>query len=166
MAEAPQNYGNHTRWHPPFHFFLAPLFLLNAVYAIVQLVRFGDLDHAVWLAVSIGLIVLTAQTRTRALRVQDRVIRLEERLRYQQVLPPALAARAGALTPGQVVALRFASDAELPDLVGQVLEGKLTKNDEIKRAVRLWRADYFVLQNVGAEGLSARSTANATKPIV
>jgi uncharacterized protein DUF6526 len=141
MAEIPQTFDNHTRYHPPFHFFLIPLFLLNVIFAVVQLIRFHDLDHAVWFALAIGLIVLTLLVRTNALRVQDRVIRLEERLRYQQVLPPALAQRAVALSPRQVVALRFASDEELAELAQQVLDGKLIEGKEIKRAVKRWRPD-------------------------
>ncbi len=141
MADAPQSYANHTRWHAPFHFFAAPLFLLYFIFAAVQLYRFRDLDHLAWLLLAAGFIVVTAMTRTNSLRVQDRLIRLEESLRYRQVLPPALAERASALPPGQIVALRFASDEELPNLVQQVVDGKLTKNDDIKRAVTNWRAD-------------------------
>ena len=141
MAETTQNYENHTRWHPPFHFFLTPILLLNFIFAAVQLYRFRDLDHAWWLVLAVGLIVLGALARTNALRVQDRLIRLEERVRYQQVLPAPLAQGAGDLPLAQVVALRFASDEELPGLVQQVLEGKLTKGSEIKHAVRHWRAD-------------------------
>ena len=141
MAEIPQNFENHTRWHAPFHFFLVPIFFLNVIFALVQLIRFGDLDHAVLLVLAIALVVLTSLARTYALRVQDRVIRLEERLRYQQVLPPALAQRASTLSLRQVVALRFASDEELPELTQQVLDGKLTGGKEIKRAVKQWRAD-------------------------
>lgn len=141
MAETPQNYENHTRWHPPFHFFLLPLFLLNFIFAAVQLYRFRDLDHAWLLVLAVGLIVLGALVRTNALRVQDRLIRLEERMRYQQVLPQPLAQSAVALPLRQVVALRFASDGELPALVQQILDGKLTKAGDIKRAIRHWRAD-------------------------
>ncbi|HMF56703.1 MAG TPA: DUF6526 family protein [Pyrinomonadaceae bacterium] len=141
VTETPQTYDNHTRWHPPFHFFLMPLFLLNFIFAAVQLFRFRDLDHAAWLVLAVGLLALTGLARINALRVQDRLIRLEERLRYQTVLPLTLAQSAGALPTGQIVALRFASDEELPELVQQVLDGKLTKGDEIKRAVRRWRAD-------------------------
>jgi hypothetical protein len=141
VAETPQTYRNHVRWHTPFHFILAPLLLLNLIFAAVQLYRFRDLDHAAWLVLAVALFIIGALTRTNPLRVQDRLIRLEERLRYRQVLPAPLAQSAEALTPAQVVALRFASDEELPDLVRQVLEGKLTKGDEIKRAVKHWRAD-------------------------
>jgi len=141
VAETIQTYGNHTRWHPPFHFFLVPLFLLNIIFALVQFVRFRDLDHAAWFALATGLFVLNGLSRINALRVQDRVIRLEEQLRYQQLLPPALAQRTAGLPTSQVVAMRFASDQELPELVGQVLDGRLTKGNEIKRAIRQWRPD-------------------------
>ncbi|HEV8488108.1 MAG TPA: DUF6526 family protein [Blastocatellia bacterium] len=141
MAETPQTYDNHTRWHAPFHFFVLPLFALNVIFALVQLIRLRDLDHAAWFVLAIALVVLTFLVRINALRVQDRVIRLEERLRYQQVLPPALAQRACTLLSGQVVALRFASDEELADLAQQILDGKLTEGKEIKRAVKKWRSD-------------------------
>ena len=141
MAENPQNYENHTRWHPLHHLFIVPLFLINLIYAVAQLYRFRDLDHAWSVALAVGFLGLAALARLNALRVQDRLIRLEERLRYQQVLPPALAQRAAALPLGQILALRFAPDEELPGLVQQVLDGKLTKGRDIKRAVRQWRAD-------------------------
>src|SRR3954467_12226606 len=106
MAEITQSYENHTRWHPPFHFFMAPLLLLNFIFAAVQLYRFRDLDHAWLLVLAAGLIVLGGLARTNALRVRDRLIRLEERARYEQVLPQSLAQSAGALPLGQILALR------------------------------------------------------------
>jgi hypothetical protein len=115
MAETSQTFDNHTRWHPPFHFFLVPLFGLNVIFALVQLIGFRDLDHLGWFVLAIGLAVLTFLVRTNALRVQDRVIRLEEPLRYLEVLPPTLAQRACTLSPRQVVALRFASDENWPN---------------------------------------------------
>ena len=141
MAEGPQNYENHTRWHAPFHFFLAPVLLTNVVIAVVQLVRDPGLDRGWWLVVSVALVVLAALARLNPLKAQDRIIRLEESLRYYQLLPEDLAARAASLTTAQTVALRFASDEELEGLVREVLEGRLTRPDEIKRAVRNWRAD-------------------------
>ena len=141
MAETLQNYENHTRWHPPFHFFLVPLLLLNFIFAAVQLYRFRDLDHAWFLVLAVGLFGILSLARTNALRVQDRLIRLEERLRYREVLPAPLAQPADALSAGQIIALRFASDEELPGLVQQVLDGQLTKGREIKRAIRQWRPD-------------------------
>ena len=141
MAESPQSYDNHTRWHAPFHFFLAPVLLTNVIVALVQLVRDPNLDRGWWLVVSLALVVLGALVRTNPLRAQDRLIRLEESLRYYQLLPEELAQRTASLTPAQTVALRFAPDEELEGLVREVLEGRLTKPDEIKRAVRNWRAD-------------------------
>lgn len=141
MDETPQSYDNHTRWHAPFHFFLAPVLLTNVIVAIVQLVRDPGLDRGWWLVVSIALVVLAALVRMNPLRAQDRIIRLEESLRYYQVLPEELASRAASLTPAQTVALRFAPDEELEGLVREVLEGRLTKPGDIKRAIKGWRAD-------------------------
>jgi hypothetical protein len=141
MADVPQTYANHTRWHPPFHFFAMPVILTNVVVAAVQLARDPGLDRGWWLVVSAALLVVAAYSRLNPLKAQDRVIRLEESLRYYQVLPEDLARRAASLTPAQTAALRFASDEELEGLVREVLEGRLTTPDEIKRAVKNWRAD-------------------------
>lgn len=143
MAATPQSFANHTRWHAPFHFFVAPVMALNVVWSIVQLVRHPGWDRAEWALVSLALVVLTALVRLNPLRAQDRVIRLEEQLRYQRLLPASLAARCAGLSPGQVVALRFASDAELEGLVGRVLAGEISKPVDIKKAIREWRADRF-----------------------
>lgn len=141
MAEGPQSYDNHTRWHAPHHFFVGPVLLANVIVALVQLVRDPGLDRGWWLVVSAALFGAAVLARINPLRVQDRVIRLEESLRYYQLLPEDLAARAASLTTAQTIALRFAPDEELEGLVREVLEGRLTKPDEIKRAVRNWRAD-------------------------
>ncbi len=141
MADAPQTYANHTRWHAPFHFFAAPVMLTNFVVAVVQLVRNPGLDTGWWVVVSAALVVVAGVARMNPLRAQDRIIRLEESLRYYQLLPEELAERAASLTPAQVAALRFAPDEELEGLVREVLEGRLTKPDEIKRAIKGWRAD-------------------------
>ena len=141
MAEAPQTYDNHTRWHAPFHFFVAPVMLTNVLVAIVQLVRDPGLERGWWLVVSLALLALTGLVRLNPLKAQDRVIRLEESLRYYQLLPEDLARRAASLTTAQTVALRFAPDEELEGLVREVLEGRLTKPGDIKRAIKNWRAD-------------------------
>jgi hypothetical protein len=141
VDESPQTYENHTRWHAPFHFFLAPVLLTNVIVAVVQLVRDPNLDRGWWLVVSVALVVMGALARVNPLKAQDRIIRLEESLRYYQLLPEELAARAASLTTAQTVALRFAPDEELEGLVREVLEGRLTKPDEIKRAIKSWRAD-------------------------
>lgn len=141
MADAPQSYDNHTRWHAPFHFFAAPVLVTNVVVALVQLIREPGLERGWWLVVSAALVVVAGVARLNPLKAQDRVIRLEESLRYYQLLPGELAERAASLTPAQVVALRFASDGELEGLVREVLDGRLSKPDEIKRAIKVWRAD-------------------------
>ena len=142
MADpAPQSYENHTRWHAPFHFFVAPVLLTNFVIAVVQLIRDPGLERGWWVVVSAALAALAGLARVNPLRAQDRVIRLEESLRYYQLLPNDLAESAAALTIGQTIALRFASDDELEGLVRDVLEGRLTKPDEIKRAIKVWRPD-------------------------
>jgi hypothetical protein len=143
MADNPQTYNSHTRWHPPFHFFLAPVMLINLVWAIVQLVRAPGWTTGWWVIMSIALVVLTALVRLNPLKVQDRLIRLEEQLRHQQLLPAELAREAGRLKEGQLIALRFAPDDELEALVREVVEGRLTKPAEIKRAIKVWRADTF-----------------------
>jgi hypothetical protein len=141
VDEGPQSYDNHTRWHAPFHYFVAPVLLTNVLVAVVQLVRDPGLERGWWVVVSAALLVLAGLARLNPLKTQDRVIRLEESLRYYQLLPEDLAERAAALTVGQTAALRFASDAELEGLVRDVLEGRLTKPDDIKRAIKVWRAD-------------------------
>ncbi len=141
MADEPQSYANHTRWQAPFHFFAAPVMVTNFIVAVVQLIRDPGLERGWWVVVSAALVALAALIRANPLRAQDRIIRLEESLRYYQLLPEELAARAAALTPAQAVALRFAPDEELEGLVRDVLEGRLTKPDEIKRAIKGWRPD-------------------------
>lgn len=143
MADTSQTYANHTRWHPPFHFFVLPVMLINFVWSIVECVKHPGWNQGWWIVVSLALLVLTFVARTNALKVQDRIIRLEEKLRYQQLLPADLARQAGSLSVGQIIALRFASDEELEGLVREVLGGRLTKAAEIKRAIKNWRADTF-----------------------
>ena len=143
MAATQQSFANHTRWHPPFHFFVLPVMLINFVWAIVEFAKSPGRNSGWWIVVSLALLLLTFFVRTNSLKVQDRIIRLEEKLRYQQALPPALCQQTNSLTPGQIVALRFADDAELEELVSAVLTGKLNKPVEIKRAIKKWRADTF-----------------------
>lgn len=139
----PQSFANHTRWHPAFHFFILPVMLINFVWAIVTFVQGPGWSSGWWIVVSLALLMLTAFVRTYSLKVQDRVIRLEERLRYQQLLSPALAEQASTLSAAQTVALRFAADEELEKLVSSVLSGKFVKTKDIKRAIEQWRADHF-----------------------
>src|SRR6266498_2329608 len=118
---SPQSFANHTRWHPPFHFFVLPVMLINFFWAIFQFVRVPGKDSGWWVVVSLALLTLAFLMRTNSLRVQDRLIRLEEKLRYQQLLPAAVVQQTVALTPAQIIALRFAADEELNELVNAVV---------------------------------------------
>ncbi len=114
MAE--QNYSNYTRFDPPFHFFILPVFVITLILTIVHLVRRPGLHSAWMVVVMLAAIAAIFKIRLYALRVQDRVIRLEERLRLATLLDPALRPRIPELTESQLIGLRFASDAELPAL--------------------------------------------------
>ena len=142
MADT-QTYSNHVRWFPPFHFVLAPFMLVNLIYWIVRMVQVPSWDHGWMIVVSLALTVMILVARVQALKVQDRVVRLEERLRYREVLSPELAEKAVNLRTGDMIALRFASDEELPGLVEKTLAGGFEKPKDIKLAVKDWRGDYL-----------------------
>jgi Family of unknown function (DUF6526) len=143
MAGPLQSYQNHARWLPLYHFFVAPVLLLNVVIAAWSLVQAPGL-WTLWSVVfAIALLGLGFLSRIQALTVQDRVIRLEMRLKLRQLLPPDLQPRINDLTRRQLVALRFASDAELPELVREVLAGRLASAKDIKLRVKDWQADWL-----------------------
>src|SRR5688500_5474032 len=141
--EKAQNYANHVRWYPLVHFVITPLLTINLIYQIVRLGFEPDWDHGFEVIVAIVLILMSLASRLQALKAQVRVIRLEERLRYLEILSPELAARATALPTGKMISLRVASDEELPGLVERVLAGELSTGKEIKSKIRDWRADYL-----------------------
>lgn len=141
MAET-QNFANHVRWHPPFHFVASPLLLIYLIWSVVQLVRHPGWESGMNLILTIVIVITFFLTRVYALMVQDRLIRLEEQLRFQRVLPADLAQRAAGISIPFLVALRFASDEELAGLVRQVLDNKFAKPVEVKKAIRNWRGDY------------------------
>ena len=143
MADTQQSYANHTRWHPPFHFFVIPVMLINVIWAIVVFVKTPDRNQGWWIVVSLALVVMALLVRTNALKAQDRIIRLEERLRYQQLLPVELTNQCGSLSAAQMIALRFAADEELEGLIREVLANRLTKSSDIKKAIKNWRGDTF-----------------------
>ena len=143
MSQASQSFKNHVRWLPPFHFFVMPILVAN-VFNQLRLVRAAPTFGSIWAAiVAVALVMLALMSRVQANTVQDRVIRLEMRLRLRELLPADLKSRIEDLTRGQLVALRFASDAELPALVRDVLAGKLKTKKEIKRRVRDWQGDWL-----------------------
>lgn len=137
---AKQTLKNHTRLDPLFHFFLSPLALFFVVESVVRIVRTPNWDSTVHLLAAIFAFIALLKMRLYPLKVQDRVIRLEERLRLKELLPPSLQLRIPELSEQQLIGLRFASDAELPDLAAKAVEAKLTAT-QIKQSVRLWRPD-------------------------
>lgn len=140
MPAQAQSFKNHARFHPIFHFVVGPIFMLNVIFAIVLLALKPGWITAWVLVMSIAALILTFLVRINPLRVQDRVIRLEERLRLTAILPDPLRARVPDLTEGQLIALRFASDKELPALVQRALSENLSRK-QIKQAIVEWRAD-------------------------
>jgi len=142
--EKPQNLQNHARLVPPFHMFVLPVLLLNLGWAIYHLVKAGiSFETVVGVLVALALFMLSFYARTFALTVQDRVIRLEMRLRLAEILPAELRTRIPEFTLGQLVSLRFASDAELPALARKVLDEKLNDRKAIKQLVKDWQGDYL-----------------------
>jgi hypothetical protein len=143
MAEkSPQTFANHARFVPAYHFVAFPLFAINFFFTLYQVVTGFTWGNLVAFGVAVALILLFFLARVMALTVQDRVIRLEETLRMRALLPADLQPRIGEFTVKQMVALRFASDGELPDLARQALDGKIQDQKAIKQMVRHWRADH------------------------
>jgi len=142
MAET-QNYANHVRYYPLVHFVITPLLFINLIWRVIRLSQFPDWDRGFDLLVAVALMLLSLAARIQALKVQNRVIRLEESLRYQKLLSADLAFQAEQLPTGQKIALRFASDEELPELVRRAINGEFKKPKEIKLAVKNWRGDYL-----------------------
>ena len=143
MPEAQiQSYSKHTRWDPPFHFFIMPVFVATVIVAIVHAIRWPGFHTAWTVVLSIAALMLVFKARLYALKVQDRLIRLEERLRLSAILAEPLRSRIEELSKSQLIALRFASDEELSALVSETLTRNLSAK-EIKQSIKNWRGDYF-----------------------
>ena len=140
---ADQSYQNHVRRIPPLYWAVALAILADALWALWLLIRLPSIGTALGLATALALGGTLYFARINALTVQNRVIRLEERLRLERLLPDDLEPRIPELSPAQLVALRFASDAELADLTRQVLDGPITEKSEIKQRIKSWRADWL-----------------------
>jgi Family of unknown function (DUF6526) len=136
-----QNFANHNKIVPLFHYVILPIFILNLVQSIVRLVHSFSEDSAMAFLVAVALFLLAFFSRTFALKVQDRVIRLEMRLRLQNLLPADLLPRIPEFTVSQLVALRFAGDGELPGLARKVLAENLRDRKAIKALIRDWQPD-------------------------
>src|SRR5882724_5470264 len=143
-----QNVSNHAKFVPLFHAFVIPVLVINLGVHICSFFKYSmNTPYFVFVGIfsvilAVALLVLAFLARIFALGVQDRVIRLEERIRYERLLPEDLKARIGEFTINQLVSLRFASDAELPTLARTVLDGKMSERKAIKQMVQNWRADY------------------------
>jgi hypothetical protein len=151
MAEKrPQTFANHTRIDPLFHFFVLPvsgLVVLGVIFhSILHIVREPGVESVVHgvihILLAFALLTAVIKIRTYSLKVQDRVIRLEERLRLTQILPEPLRSRIPELTEDQLCGLRFASDGEVAKLAERALNEKLSRKD-IKAAIKNWRPDYW-----------------------
>ena len=141
---AEQNLKNHHRFDPWIHFFAFPVFILNVFFAICIAARHWSAHtHIViwWIILSVALLILATKCRMNDLKLQDRIIRLEERLRLQALLGPAELSHISELTTPQLIALRFASDEELPALVHKTLTQNLCPK-AIKESITHWRADH------------------------
>jgi Family of unknown function (DUF6526) len=140
MPDTQQSLANHSRLQPVFHLVLVPIFIINVIVAAVVFVRSPGWLAGWELILAIALLLLTFLVRANPIKVQDRVIRLEERLRLTSLLPAPLRTRIYELSEKQLAALRFASDKEIPALVQKTLTEHL-KPTEIKQAITEWRAD-------------------------
>ena len=136
-----QNFENHTKLVPAFHFFVLPVLAINLVWSIERAWKFFSAGTLISALLAAALVLLALVGRMFSLTVQDRVIRLEMQLRLQSVLPPDLRARIPEFNVAQFVSMRFASDAELPELARKVLDEHLTDRKAIKKLVRNWQPD-------------------------
>jgi uncharacterized membrane protein YciS (DUF1049 family) len=140
MAE--QSFQSHGKWVPAYHFFVLPALLINLGFSIYWCVKaWFTVSGVLSVVVAAALFAGMVMARVMAMRVQDRVIRIEERIRFERVLPADMHARIGEFTIDQLVALRFASNAELPDLARRVLEEKVNDRAVIKQMIKTWRPD-------------------------
>jgi hypothetical protein len=139
--EASQSHGTHRRYYPLYHFVVLPILGINFLVMAYFALRRPTLLSLWSVIVAFALAALAWNARYMALRVQDRVIRLEEMLRLQRCLPPELQSRIGELSAGQLIALRFCADEELPELTHAVLTEPIYSREAIKKRIKNWRGD-------------------------
>jgi Family of unknown function (DUF6526) len=142
MERKPQSLQNHAKLDPAFHFFLGPVALGFFIYTIYGAIQNPGTSAYVHILVALWALIFVFKMRLYSLKVQDRVIRLEERLRMAALLPEPLKTKSAVLTESQLIALRFASDTELAGLVEKTLAGNM-KSKDIKQAIQTWRPDYW-----------------------
>lgn len=137
-----QSFEKHSRYVPSYHFVALPILIINVVWTAYVMSMQGVSKTGIWsVVVAIALVLVAWHTRAMPVAAQDRVIRLEERMRLRERLPEALRARANELTPRQLIGLRFASDEELPELAERCLKGEFQNSKDLKRAIKTWRPD-------------------------
>jgi hypothetical protein len=138
-----QSFKSHAKFVPAFHYFVVPVLLINVINSVIRAYHSFNYEHAFGVVLALALLTLAFVARTFALKVQDRVIRLEMRLRLRELLPADLQFRILDFRPGQLVAMRFASDAELPTLARKVLDENLTDQRSIKSQIQSWQPDHL-----------------------
>lgn len=143
MADRVQSFGNHRRFFPLYHFIAAPLLIAYLLYALYTLVRTPSLATAASAVLAVGVFCALFASRLMVLAVQNRLIRLEMQLRFERLFGAAARDTFDALTLRQIIALRFASDAELPELVNRVRSRELATSTAVKRAIREWQSDFL-----------------------
>jgi hypothetical protein len=143
MPKPAQSFESHARWFPMYHFLASPVTALAAAHLIWFAIRNPSTHHFLEALYAVAISAAVLSSRIMAITVQNRLIRLEMRLRLKEVLPAPLAARIPELTVRQLIALRFASDAEMPALVERTLKGEFAKPRDIKRAIKDWQSDYL-----------------------
>ena len=139
----PQKFENHVRLIPGYHFVLLGIVTINFILRVIWAVRTPTLVNLWGIVMAVAFVLMAWYLRSFPLSVQDRVIRLEERMRLGRLLPPDLRPRLGEFTRGQLVGLRYASDEELPALAARVLNEGITSKRAIKAMVTQWRADHL-----------------------
>lgn len=142
MPATPQNFSNHTKMVPAYHYIATPIFLVVFLWFGYRTATDFTPDRLFFQLFLVYVLIIGAFTRLFPLGVQDRVIRLEERLRLERLLDDELRTRIHELDTKQLVALRFASDAEVGELTRRVLAGEFPDTRSIKGAVTQWRADH------------------------
>jgi len=140
VSAAEQDFKTHRRWLVPWHFIAFPVLAINVIVAAVAVFKNPGWSTGWWLLVSIALVLTVFTARTMATVTQDRIIRLEERLRLRSLMA-GREADIDKLTVQQLVGLRFASDAEVPALVDKVLADNMKGPDDVKKEIKTWRGD-------------------------
>ncbi|MBS1912957.1 MAG: hypothetical protein JST22_13305 [Bacteroidetes bacterium] len=138
-----QKYDSHARYVPPFHFLTSGLIGVFLIYSVYRLIALPSLDTAAMVCIGVAAALLFFYTRAFATANQDRIIRMEERYRLARLLPGDLTARIEEFDGAQLIALRFASDGELPELARRVLNGEVRTGDQIKKMIHTWRPDHM-----------------------